>query len=315
MRVPTISRARDLIASLIAAATLEHYGTAWDGSESQELPLAPLRWMLRPDPSVTRNFLLAWTFDDLLFHGRATWGVTSRYADGYPSAFTWLPHANLSYPDQAGPVWYGPSPYVDFNGTRIPGYDLVQFLSPIESLLSMGTRAVLTARRLDSAAERFATNDIPAGWLRQTGGEPMSGEDLAELAAAWSEAREENTIGALSQDVEWVESSIDPSKLQLTEARSHQALELARVANIPPYMVGAPAGTGMTYLNAEQARADLVTFGARPFLDAIEQTLSGDNVLPQGRYVRLGLAGWLRNPLGSPSDTPAPTPSPQENPA
>ena len=41
----------------------------------------------------------------------------------------------------------------------------------------------------------------------------------------------------------------------------------------------------MTYQNAEQARQDLYLFGARIYMDAIEQTLSSAQVLPRNRYV------------------------------
>ena len=43
--------------------------------------------------------------------------------------------------------------------------------------------------------------------------------------------------------------------MQLVEGRTYQALELARLANVPPYLVGAPAGTGMTYQNADPGHA------------------------------------------------------------
>ena len=86
---------------------------------------------------------------------------------------------------------------------------------------------------------------------------------------------------------------MDPSKLQLTEARTYQALEMARVANIPPYLVGAPSGSGMTYQNAQQARQDLYLFGAKPFIDCIEQTLSMNNVTPRGRYIYLDVDSYL----------------------
>jgi hypothetical protein len=83
-------------------------------------------------------------------------------------------------------------------------------------------------------------------------------------------------------------------------------LELARVANIPPYFIGAPAGTGMTYLNAAQAKQDLIDYGAAPFITTIEQTLTGPNVTPHGQAVRLDLNAWLRNPY-TPADDAAPS--------
>jgi hypothetical protein len=299
MAVPTISRARDLLASVVGAATIEQYAQQLDPvtGETSHIDLAPTGWMDRPDPAVTRNFLLANTFSDLLFFGRAFWLITSRYANGYPASFTWLPAADIQTGDQQPPQWFGPSPQVTFGGQQIPSGDLVQFLSPITGLIYTAPRAIRTAYRLDAAADRFSLTEIPSGYLQQVGGEPMTGDELADLAAAWATARQENAIGALNESVKWVESSTDPSKMQLADARQYQALEMARLANIPPYLVGVAVG-GYTYQNAEQARGDLVTFGARPYIDAIEQTLSGPNVLPRGRYCKLGLGVWLRDPLG-----------------
>jgi hypothetical protein len=97
--------------------------------------------------------------------------------------------------------------------------------------------------------------------------------------------REEGAIAALNQYTEFIESKMDPSRLQLTEARQHQALELARVANVSPFLVGAPNSSGFTYQNAEQARAQLAQ-DCLPFLTAIEETLSSDVVTPRGTIVR-----------------------------
>jgi len=42
-----------------------------------------------------------------------------------------------------------------------------------------------------------------------------------------------------------------------------------------------------------QARQDLYLFGAKPFLDCIQQTLSMDNVLPRNRFVSFDLDDYL----------------------
>lgn len=317
MSVPTISRARDILASLIGAASLEQFTTTFDPTtgETVDVNMPSETWMITPDPAVTRSYSLAWLFDDLYFQGRAFWAITRRYATGFPAEFTWLPAADVQTGDQAGPLWYGPSTQITFNGMQLDPSDVVQFISPVQGLLSSGARSIEIARRLDTAAMRFASNEIPSGWLQaKAGGESLTGEELADLAESWAEARSENAIAALNEWVEWHETSIDPSKLQLAEARNHQALELARVANVPPYLVGVEVG-GYTYQNAQQARADSVTFGARPFIDCIEQTLSSDRVLPRGRYVRLQLDRWLDNPLLTPAGAQAPATTGQEVPA
>jgi hypothetical protein len=290
--IPTVNRAADLMASMIGCLNLQQYVLQWTGATYEEIDVPGEGWFSNPDPAVTRNFIMANTFRDLFYHGRAFWAVTSRYSTGLPASFTWLPAGDISTLDMNGPQWFGPSKKIYFNGQELETSNVIQFLSPIPGLLYQGARALTIAIRLDQSAERFANNEISAGYLQQRGGEPMSSEDLGELAAAWASARSKNAIGALNEFVEWHEFESDPSKLQLVEAREYSALELARVANIPPYMVGIGT-TGMTYNNAQQARQDLYLFGAKPFMDCIEETLSMNNVLPRGKHLRFDIKSYL----------------------
>lgn len=294
INIPTIGRARDLICSMIGALTIRQYQWRWNAAEEEyeKSYLPDDVWFDQPDPNVTRNFILSWTTDDMIFYGRAFWVVTKRFGNGFPAEFTWIPAADVQTRDQAGPQWFGPSKQITFNGLDLDPRDVVQFLSPVQGLLTQGARSIRTARNLDESAERFAKNQIPSGVLRQTDGEPMSSQELADMAASFAEAREANAIAALNQFVTFEPQYVDPSKMQSVESREHQALEMARLANIPPYLVGISA-SGMTYYNAQQARQDLYLFGAKPFVDAIEQTLSMNNVTPRGRFIELDVTAYL----------------------
>ena len=162
--------------------------------------------------------------------------------------------------------------------------------------------------QLDAAADRFAGTEVPAGVLEeQDGSEDMSAEELGALADNFTRARLSNTTAATNKYVRYREVPYDASKMQLVEARTYQALELARLGNVPPYLVGAPSGTGMTYQNGQQARQDLIDFGAGPYIACIEQTLSGPNVTPGGQFVRLDRDVWLQNTPIVGVTTPAPT--------
>ena len=46
MSVPTVSRARDLIASVIGCMPLRMYNEMWNGDEMEKMPLAPRTWLL-----------------------------------------------------------------------------------------------------------------------------------------------------------------------------------------------------------------------------------------------------------------------------
>lgn len=292
MRIPTVSRARDLICSLAASLPVHHYVTSWNGEQLDEIPVPLEPWMNRPEERVTRAHTIAWTVDDLIFWGFSCWYVTERYSDGRPARFQRLPASDvlIEADNFANGVPVG-SFSITYIGATIPQSSVVMFWSPIAPLLQTAARTLLISERLDQAAMRFASSPTAFGWLKQTGGEPMSGEDLTELAEAWSASRDVGAVGALSQDVDWIESTMDPSKMQLVEARQYQALEVARHANIPPYLVGVNAA-GFTYSNAEQSVRDLYLFGALPYIECIGQTLSSDYVVARGHVVKLEAEDW-----------------------
>jgi len=301
LSVPTVSRSRDLIAGLIGSLELKHYQKVWNSIEEEYnevyLPLEP--WMERPDPKVSRSFFYVNIFSDLFFYGVAYAYITKRYApqgggsQGFPAAFTWLPAANISSTEQTGiPQFYGPSNELEFNGQPLDVSNVVQFISPIEGILKVGARAINTSIYLDQAADRYAQLESQPGYLQQIDGEDLSGEDLGSLASAWAQARKQNAIGALSRQIEFREFKNAPQEV-VADQRKYQALEMARLCNIPAYLVSAPTeGASMTYQNAQQARQDLYLFGARIYLDCIEQTLSADNILPRGRYVEFNMEDY-----------------------
>lgn len=294
----TISRARDLIVSMVSGLPINQYSLQWVGEEYEEVPIPGETWMGRPDPETTRQFILAWTTDDLYFHGKAVWYVTSRSkTTGFPLSFQWIPMADIHALDMSTDIWPRPSRQLTYNGIELDMGNVIQFLSPIQGLLYAGWRELEIANRLDTAAMRFATNEITAGYLQQTpGSEPMGAEELGDLAAAWSSARRRNAIGALNAAVEWKEFSADPSKLQLVEARRHTMASLANLGNVPQYLVGADTGSGMTYQNAVESQKQLYYYGAKPYIDCLSQRLSMDDILPRGRFCRVDVSEFLREP-------------------
>lgn len=294
LSIPTINRSRDLLAGIIGSVGLKHYSKQWNGEDYDEvyLPLEP--WMETPDPKVSRSFFFVNIFSDMFFYGIGYAYITSRYSTGLPASFTWLPAANMSSTEQTGyPQFFGPSNELQFNGQPIDVNDVVQFVSPVAGILKVGARAINTSLWLDQAADRYASLETVPGYLQQIDGEDMSGEDLGALASAWALGRKQNAIGALSRQVQFKEFSQNPQEV-VADQRKYQSLEMARLCNVPAYMVSAPQeGASMTYNNAEQARQDLYLFGARIYMDAIEQTLSSAQCLPRNRYVEFDIEEYV----------------------
>jgi len=291
--IPAISRARDLLASVIGCMPLQMYNEMWNGEEMERVYIAPRSWLRRPDPTVPYNFLMSWTFDDLYFYGRAFWYITSRTADGYPATFSRLPAGSVTTTDMACPVWFAPSKEVYFQGGQIDPANLVQFLSPTQGMVYSSQAAIETAIKIQDARARNASSSIPAGVLRQTGGEPLSAQELADLAAAFNTARATNQTAALNEFLTYEPTTMSPDKMLLIESANYSALETGgRIGNVPPYLIGVSTGS-YSYQSSQQARMDLLFFGVKLYADAIAETLSMNNVLPNGTYVSFDYESYL----------------------
>jgi hypothetical protein len=297
MQVPTISRSRDLMASVIGCLKLEQFKEMWNGEKIELMPEAPRTWLSRIDKGVTNNFILSWTFDDLFFVGRAFWYIVERDASsGYPSSFTRLPAAMVTTQDQAqsNGVWFGPSKQILFQGLPIKYEDCVQFISPIQGLIYTGAVSVDTALKLEQARNRNASSLQPAVTLRQTSGEPMSAQELRDLAAAYDEARYSSATSAVNEFVEVIHNTSTPDKMLLIDAAEYQAKDLARIANVPAYLVSVSIGN-YSYVSSAEASRDLYQFGVKPYIDCIQETLSANNVLPRGTVVKFDIESYLNN--------------------
>jgi phage portal protein BeeE len=299
MSVPAINRAVSLFKSVIGCMPLRMYNERWMDGQREKVYLDPRSWLRRPDPQVPYQFLMGMTLDDLVMYGRAFWYIQSRTADGYPASFTRLPSGTVQTPDQGdGPVWFGPSNQIYFNGGMLDPDNVVQFLSPVQGLVYQAPGAIDTALKIEAARNRNASSSIPSGVLRQVGGEPMTGQELADLAAAFNAARATNQTAALNEFVEYKETSMTPDKMLLIDSANYSALEAARLANVPPYLVGVSTGS-YSYQSSQQARADLYIFGVKLYAEAIAETLSMDNVLPRGTFVEFDPTEYLSENYGA----------------
>jgi hypothetical protein len=296
LSIPAVARARDLICGAISTMPLRTFRVQFDASGVQvgEDPTPPWSWIFRPDPFHSRAWLLSATADDLLFHGFGLWRVRSRYQTGFPSSFQYLP---WSYVYLQTDIATGQILEVAFAGEEIDLNDIVLFESPLAPVLAYGARAINTTLKIEAAADRFADVETPSGYLQQTdGSDPMDADELLDMASAWTANRKSRATAALNNAVKWVESSYDPEKLELLNARLHQSTEMARIMNVPAALIQAPTNLRMTYSNIEMMKQDLFDLGIFPIVTAIEQALSANNVTPRWYIVRTDPTVFLRNP-------------------
>ena len=300
MQTGTISRGRDLLASVVGSTGLEMYKCYWDDTKKEmvEEEIAPRSWLKQPDPQLSYSAAMSWLLDDLLFFGRGFWWISSRTADGFPASFTRLPAAMVNTLDMTGPVFaFGTSKQIYFQGAEIPWEDVIQFISPIQGIIYQSPQIVETALKLQANRLLNANTSIPSGILKQSSGEPLDAASLGQLAESFNQARLNNQVAALNQYVDYIETKSDPSKMLLMEAAEFQAKELARLCNIPFFLAGLDVGA-YSYNSNKGAREDLYVFGARPYMQCIQETLSMNNVLPNGTYVRFDIDDYLAEAIG-----------------
>jgi phage portal protein BeeE len=136
--------------------------------------------------------------------------------------------------------------------------------------------------KLEEARYRNSSSAIPAGVLKQTGGEPLSATELAALAEAFNQARATNQTAALNEFLTYTETNATPDKMLLIDAANYQSREIANLCNVPPYLLGISTGS-YAYTNSAGAKSDLWTFGLSMYAEAIVAALSQQ--LPRGTYV------------------------------
>jgi len=317
LNLSVVNRGRDLMCGVLGDMPFERTSTFGGGAPRD----VGAGWLEHPDPTRTRQSWTADVVDDLIFYGWAACHVTARDPQGFPTALVHLPWVELTPPPghrsrnrarfpvaqatargTGRPDWWewrpdpSSAPPTGVVATRdLFDLNMICFESPLTGVLAAPT-PLLIALRLDRAAARFASSTVPMGWLEQVpGSAAMSSTELSTLARSFADAREGNAIAALNEAVRYHESTLDPDRMQLVQARTYQDAALARVLNVPAFLVGAVTpGDSMTYKSAQQSRWDLLSFGVGPYMTCLSDTLSMPTVTPRGTTVSMDPTPFLR---------------------
>lgn len=263
MTVPAVARGRNLIASTLAGAPIN----AWSGTTQESTP----QLFAQPDPDLPRAVTIAWTVDDLIFHGVAYWLVMGRDILGYPIAARRVDPMLVDV-DGDGII-------ERINGEVVNPADVIVIPGLHEGILLYGARELRTAYSLSDAARRFANVPLPALELHDLSEDGLDAEGRAALVNDWTRAREASGVGYTNKSLEIRDHGWNSRDLQLVEARAYAAAEVARIMGIPAAMVDAvQSGASVTYNNLQDTRRDFTDFCLSTYTTAIEQRLSMNDV-------------------------------------
>jgi phage portal protein BeeE len=80
-----------------------------------------------------------------------------------------------------------------------------------------------------------------------------------------------------------------PKDMMYNEASQYLATQVARLMNVPAFMISADMNNSMTYQNVLDSRKEYVAYSLQPFISAIENRLSMDDITAHGNVVRFAI--------------------------
>jgi HK97 family phage portal protein len=283
MSVPALLRCRNLLAGTIGAIPLELY------RKSTNEEIGSPAWLEQPSYSQPRSVTIAWTVDSLLLYGQAFWKVVEVYnEDGRPSRFEWIANNRVTITLDSTNT-YVKSYAVD--GTTLPmdGLgSLVTFQSLSDGILNAGASTIRAAIDIQKAASIAASTPMATGYIKNTGAD-LDPKEVQGLLAAWRQSRNSRSTAYLTSTLEYNPVSFSPKEMMYSEAIFNLATEIARLCNVPAYYVSADQNNSMTYANVQDERKQFLTMSLQPFITAIEDRLSMDDITARGNVVKFDI--------------------------
>lgn len=284
MSVPSVARCVNLVSGTIASIPLELYRK----STGEELG-SPL-WLEQPSKSQPRSVTIGNTVKSLMLYGVSYWKCVEVYADDLrPSRFEWIANTRVTF-DLDINNEYITQYYV--NGAPVPMEGLGSLITfqtlGDEGILSRGARTIQTAIDLDKAAAIASSTPQPTGFIKNSGAD-LDPKEVSGLLNAWKQARNNRATAYLTSTLDYVTTSYSPSEMAYDSAKQFMATEIARMCNVPAIYVSADMNSSYTYTNVLDSRKDFVAYSLQPFITAIEDRLSMDDVTARGNLVRFAI--------------------------
>ena len=280
MQVPTVSKCRQLICGVIGGIPLELYNK----TTGEELG-SPI-WLEQPDIRQPRSVTIAYTVQSLLFYQVAYWEVTATYKDdGRPARFSWVANervtAKLNSLNTEVEYYMVDNTQRPMNGIG----SLVTFQSLQPGVLATGGRTIRAALDLEKAAAISAQTPVPSGFIKNSGAD-LPEAQVQGILAGWKAARNSRGTAFLTSTLDYQTTSFSPKDMMYDEAKQSLSTEICRLMNVPAYMASSDANKSMTYQNILDARKEFFAYTLAPFVCAIEDRLSMNDITNSQNVVK-----------------------------
>lgn len=284
-----VKRGRDMICGTIGSLPLNYLDESFHKHPNDLLN--------QPEAAIPRSVTMALTVEDLIYEAHAWWRITEKDEDDFPSKVVRLDPRSITVKEDLK-VYVKPSGEVQGSASEwVPDNQLIHFYSPNDALLVAGARSIRTLLRLDAAASRMADVPLPSGVFtpREDAVEDdiLQGDEVDEFLDGWEAKRAQRATAYVSGALDFTPLQWDPSQLQMVEAREGAVKDVARLMGISAEDMEVST-TSRTYLNSQQKQQELVNYTLAPYLTAIQDRLSMQDVSAVGFTARFDLGGLVR---------------------
>ena len=283
LSVPALMRCRNLLAGTIGAIPLELY------KKSTNEELGSPAWLEQPSYSQPRSVTIAYTVESLLLYSQAFWKCVEIYSeDGRPSRFEWIANNRVTATLDSTNTFVK-SYAVDGMTLPMDGLgSLITFQSLLPGILTTGIQTIRAAIDVQKAAAVSASQPMPTGILRNNGAD-LDPKEVSGLLAAFKSARNNRSTAYLTSTLEYVPVQFSPKDMMYGEAIQNLATEIARLCNVPAIYVSADQNSSYTYNNVQDERKQFLQLSLQPFISAIEDRLSMDDITARGNVVKFDI--------------------------
>jgi HK97 family phage portal protein len=272
-----------LIAGVISSIDLALY------KKSTGEKLGSPVWLEQPDIRQPRSVTISATVDSLIFYSVAYWRVTSLYADdGRPSGFEWVANNRVTYTTNQ----YGTEIkdyFIDGNLVPMAGIgSLVTFQSLIPGVLQTASTTIKAAYDIQRASAVSAATPMATTILKNNGAD-LPETQIQGILAGWNSARKNRSTAYLTSTLTAENIGFSPKDMMYNEASQYLATEIARAMNVPAYYISADMNNSMTYQNILDGRKEFVAYSLQPYISAIEDRLSMNDITSSQNQVRFAV--------------------------
>jgi len=280
LQVPTVAKCFQLLTGTIGGIPLNLYNK----TTGEELG-SPI-WLQQPDIRQPRSVTIAYTVQSLAAYGQSFWQVKSQYSDdGRPARFEWVANTRITTKLNARSTEVE---YYMLNGEALPNNgvgSLITFQALNPGVLQTGARTIQAALDLERAAAISAATPMPTSIIKNNGAD-LPEAQIQGILAGWKNARNSRSTAYLTSSLELQTFGFSPKDMMYDEAKQSLSTEICRLMNVPAYMASSDANKSMTYQNVLDARKEFYAYTLAPYVCAIEDRLSMNDITNAQNVVR-----------------------------